>query len=111
MQKDDDVIQSYQQYIHQSVVTPLRPEKDENGDVVVDSGGNTVYEDNFIVFGPQPVCAAASRTTGDTYSDANFSLSQARIVVRWREDSDNLRHAVVEDTLDLGGESGIDDGT
>lgn len=109
MQKDDDVITSYQQYIHKSIVTPQRKKKDANGDPVVDGQGNPVYEDNLVVFGPQPACKAASRTTGVVYSDANFSLSNARIVVRWKEDSDNLRRATVTVEDDLGGESGIDD--
>ena len=105
MQKNDDVIQSYQQFIQQSIVTPQRLQKDAQGHVIPDT-----YEDNMIVFGPQPCCAAASRSNGIVYTDANYSLSNARIVVRWKDDSQVLRDApVIDDDDPLGGDYGTDD--
>ena len=59
----DNPIPSYQQYVHDGVV-----------------------------FGPQPV-AGTYRQTGKTYTDATYRMAtDARIIVRWSEDSTALRN-------------------
>ena len=105
-QKDDAVIPSFQSYIHTSLVTPTRT-----------VGG--VTEANDIVFGPQP-CASQPygsgqmsvyRATGNVYSDANYRDWEARIIVRWMDDADDLKKVVAtvnED--DTGGEDDDDAG-
>ena len=80
--KSHDVIPTYQSYIHQSVVAAA------NG------------ETKSVVYGPQPVASqpygnteqmSVSRSDGEIYTDANYGMGGARIVVRWEADSDNLR--------------------
>lgn len=84
--KADHVIASYQPFIHNSVVSYV-------------AGDSPVAE---IVYGPQPVASqpidasdptkfSVSRNTGDPYTDANYNMGDARIVVRWLDDSDDLR--------------------
>lgn len=98
--KDDDVIPSYQQFIHTSVVTPTRIE-------------NGVSVPNDVVFGPQPI-AGTYRGTGNTYTDGDYLKSQCRIVVRLSEETTPLREPtyisdVLED-FDPGGEEDYDQG-
>ena len=80
--KSHDVIPTYQSYIHQSVVAEAEGETKR------------------IVYGPQPVASqpygnpeqmSVSRSDGKVYTDANYGMGGARIVVRWAADSDNLR--------------------
>ena len=80
--KADHVIPTYQSYIHNSVVAAAEGETKQ------------------VVYGPQPVASqpygdpvkmSVSRKDGEVYTDADYRMSDARIVVRWEADSDDLR--------------------
>ena len=82
--KADHVIPSYASYAMDSVVSDV-------------AGDNPVKK---TVYGPQPVASqpygdpvkmSVSRNNGNVYTDANYGIGDARIVVRWLDDSDNLR--------------------
>ena len=94
-------------HVFKSIVTSKRSVKKDNdpdGEIEVDEiNGLVAKEDNYVLYGPQPVASTSYIDnevtkwtcfpgTGNVVTDETYGMSSSvRMVVRWTEDSNFLR--------------------